>query len=554
MTALTYRNIPAIAKSYEERAKRGDIISADGFHVATAQKLYKAIVNTASIDAEKKELFVTLFSIYSGLDPKEIREKLSQKGRVTLSYRIDSKSAKHMNALAHQLLKLKVFKRFSTGDGKLHLHGLDIIQSGEARSYPYGNLLTPILGYIHKYDEQDDYTRVNGIKGIEKSYQSMLEDRTDGIKTAERDVNNYLILNKKSTLQSTQNGPDVILNIPLSLQAQAEKIVSIAQEKFGAKEVMCAVMESHTGKILMLASSNRFNPKAIRKQDYSALNTNAIEYSFEPGSVLKPIIFAKLLDNKKINPLEVINTHNGIFKIGKKTITDEHGYAYLSAENVIVHSSNIGMAQMVQKLGAIDIYQHLIDMGFTRASGLDLPYENSGFIPSVVQLNSEIYKATLSYGYGMQANFMQLLKAYNVFNNFGLMVEPKVVGGLVKQGRMVPLSNTLPEQALSEVTAERVKKILIKTVKEGTGVGAHYAGLEIGGKTGTAHIAEGGVYIRKYNSSFFGFANDDQKRYTIGVTVIEPNKHTYFAATSAVPVFFQLTKLLVELDYLHPSN
>ncbi|MGZ8556372.1 MAG: peptidoglycan D,D-transpeptidase FtsI family protein, partial [Sulfuricurvum sp.] len=75
-TAVHERDIPSIYSEEKAKAQRGTIISADGFHIATTQKLYKAVVNTRNIDPQKEELFVQLFSIYSGVDPKEIRQRL----------------------------------------------------------------------------------------------------------------------------------------------------------------------------------------------------------------------------------------------------------------------------------------------------------------------------------------------------------------------------------------------------------------------------------------------------------------------------------------------
>ena len=85
-----------------------------------------------------------------------------------------------------------------------------------------------------------------------------------------------------------------------------------------------------------------------------------------------------------------------------------------------------------------------------------------------------------------------------------------------------------------------------------TGAGTITPGIEVGGKTGTAHIAQRGKYVDKYNTSFFGFANDDKHRNTIGVTVIKP-KTNHFASKTAVPVYKQIVDLLVEFDYLHPK-
>jgi cell division protein FtsI (penicillin-binding protein 3) len=134
------------------------------------------------------------------------------------------------------------------------------------------------------------------------------------------------------------------------------------------------------------------------------------------------------------------------------------------------------------------------------------------------------------------------------------MLQPYMVENLIDMHgnirKIVPEGST---QVLSQSTAERMKSILIKTVDKGTGVGAITEGLQIGGKTGTAHIAERGKYVRKYNTSFFGFANDAKNKYTIGVTVIQP-KANHFASLTAVPVFKQIVDLMVEFDYLRPQK
>jgi cell division protein FtsI (penicillin-binding protein 3) len=552
-TALHERDIPSIFSEDTAKAQRGSIISADGFHIATTQKLYKAVVNTRNIDPDKEELFVELFSIYSGIDPVEIRQRLhTRKGSVTLSYHISPKEAMYLKTLGFELRRLGVFIEYETSSGQRVLQGLNIIESGEARRYPYGKLLTPLLGYPRKIEEEG-YTRVYGIKGLEKFFDEELNPQQNKVQKALRDVNGYLILNKQSQVKRQINGLTVKLNIPIMLQSRVETITDRIKEQLKADEIIATVMDSKTGKIIALASSNRFDPSHIRTSDYPSLNTNAIEYSYEPGSVIKPIIFALLLDRGLINPYDMVNGHNGRYTMGRKTIIDEHAFSTLSAEDVLVHSSNIGIAQLAQKLNGSEYTEGLRRFGFTHFSGIDLPYEKRGSIPSSAQLNNYLYKAITSYGYGMRANAMQLVKAFNVFNNGGKLINPMVVEALYDDnGRMIPMQVQTPLQVISPATAERMKQILIKTVNEGTGIGAKTPGLEIGGKTGTAHIAKNGKYVNSYHTSFIGFANDGTHHYTIGIAVIEP-RTVYFAAITAVPVFKSIVDLMVEEKYLKPD-
>ena len=279
-----------------------------------------------------------------------------------------------------------------------------------------------------------------------------------------------------------------------------------------------------------------------------------IEYSFEPGSVIKPITFALLLEKKLVNPYDLVNGHNGHFKIGRKVITDEHKFDWLSAENVIVHSSNIGIAQLAQKLSGYEFNEGLKSFGFSEASTPDMIYEKTGSVPSPKRLENEIYKATCSYGYGMRANLMQLMRAYSSFNNNGRMVYPKLVSSFInEQGLETKIEAYEEVQVIKSSTAARMKKILIKTVDEGTGKKAITKGIEVGGKTGTAHIVEKGRYVRKYNTAFMGLANDATRNYTIGVVVVQPKK-SQFAAQTSVPVFKKAVDIMIEDGYLTTSQ
>jgi cell division protein FtsI (penicillin-binding protein 3) len=549
-TALHQRAIPSIYSEENSKAQRGSIISADGFHIATTQKLYKAVVNTRNIDPDKEDLFIQLFSIYSGITPEEIRQRLhTRKGSVTLSYHISPKEAMYLKTLAFELRRLHVFIEYETPDGDRILQGLSIIESGEAREYPYGKLLTPLLGYPRKIEE-DGYTRVYGIKGLEKFFDEELNPQQNRTQKALRDVNGYLILNKKSDFKRQINGLNIKLNIPIALQARVEAITDRIKTQLQADEIIATVMDTKTGKILALASSNRFDPSHITKDNYSSLNTNAIEYSYEPGSVIKPVIFSLLLEQHLINPYDMVNGHGGSYTMGRKTITDEHKFNMISAEDVIVYSSNIGIAQLAQKLNGVQFTEGLKRFGFTHFSGIDLPYEKRGSVPSSAQLNNYLYKAITAYGYGMRANAMQLVKAFNVFNNGGKLVNPMVVDSLVDDnGRIIPMQVQAPIQVITPATAEQMKRILIKTVNEGTGTVAKTPGIEVGGKTGTAHIAKNGGYSNSYHTSFIGFANDGKHNYTIGIMVNNP-RTVYFASITSVPVFKAIVDMMIEEKYL----
>ena len=551
---LSKKRLPSLYISHKTRAIEGSIVTADGFHVAKSEKLYKAVINTRYLDPDKKELFIALFSIYSGIPEKKIKKRLGHKnGVVVLSYNIPQKEAQYLRQLSYELRRFHVFRSLKNPKtGVSMIQGLNIIESGESRQYPYKTALTPVIGYPRKV-EKDGYTLSKGVKGLEKRFEMELSPRADGMISGQRDVNGYILLNKESYVKEPINGLDIQLGINLGLQIRLEHMLDKMKKEEKAKEIFIAVMESRTGKVIALASSNRYLPKDIKRRDYPSLNTSAIEFSFEPGSVLKPITFSILLENHLVNPYEIVNGHNGRFKIGRKTITDEHRFKWLSAEDVIVYSSNVGMAQLAQRLSGSDFYEGLLRFGFAQKSTPDLVYEKQGSIPPAIKLENEIYKATTSYGYGMRVNLMQLVRAYSAFNNNGKRVDPYLVTNFIDNGKKIPIAHGEGERAISATTANRVKRILIKTVLKGTGKKAITPGLVVGGKTGTAHLVEKGRYVNKYNTSFLGFANDSKHRYTIGVVVRRPESN-HFAAQTAVPVFKKAVDIMIEEGFLTPAD
>ncbi|UTJ06064.1 peptidoglycan D,D-transpeptidase FtsI family protein [Arcobacter roscoffensis] len=582
-TISDYRRLPTLQSEKKELSVRGDIISADNFKIASSKKLYKASVDTRHLAKDKKELFLQLFSIYSGIPYTKLKLKLENDktpGYLVLSYNIDSRTAKNLKELAFKLRKLDVFVSRKVRGGKV-LRGLSIVESGEKRLFSYEDTLTPVIGYVRKYESEKGKTRVKGIKGLERSYNKVLNESKDGILKGNRDVLSYISFDNNSVIRKRIDGATLKLNIPLKLQKNIELTLDLHKEKLSADEIIVSVVESKTGKVLTLASSNRFNPENIKQSDIPSLNVNAIEYQFEPGSILKPISIALVMDKGRIKKDELLFAHNtkgkpnkkgeypkGRYKLGKYTIKDDHRFKkhYLSLDDIMIFSSNIGTLKYAQRLTGPEFYNGLKKFGITKETGIDLPYEREGVMPKVWQFaagddkgEDNVFKATVSYGQGMTSTFMQMIKAYTVFQNDGFMITPRIVDYLSHDGNKYKPYNKEPEKVISKKTANEIKRLLIKTVEEGTGRSAQIDGLTVAGKTGTAQIARRGKYLKKYISSFFGFVEDGNNAYTIGVTVINPNStgrywYYYYASQSAVPVFKEVTKNLIKLNYLTPKN
>ena len=564
-TSKNDRDLPSLETTKKDLAVRGNIFSADNFKIGTSQKIYSASIDTRCLDINKKELFVTLFSLYSDIPKSKILDKISKSGYVILSRTINQRVAKELKSLAYKLRRLDVFKSIKL-NGRTVLYGLNIYETGEERLYPYKDTLTPVIGFVKKNNTQNGKQKVIGVNGLEKQFNKNLNNVQDGVLKGEKDILSYILFNKNSQIIKREDGEDLKLTIPLKLQRNIELMLDRYKTEFEAKEIIVSVMESDTGKILSLASSNRYNPQSIQQEDIESLRNNAIEYNFEPGSVIKPISIALAMDKNKIKKNELFFAYNkgkknkkgeypkGKYKIKRHTIGDDHRFTknYLTLEDVVMYSSNIGTLVIANRLTGEEFYDGFKKFGLSKKTGIDLPYEAKGIIHKLYQYKAgedrnedNIYKTTDSYGQGITATFMQVLKAYTVFNNDGKIVTPYIIKNNNKQD----------VQVISEKVAKDMKRLLIKTVEDGTGRKTFIEGLEIGGKTGTANIVENGKYQRKYMSSFFGFVNDGNKKYTIGVTVNDPvNRgkkwYYYYASNSAVPVFKEITKILLKLNYL----
>ncbi|MGI7182386.1 peptidoglycan D,D-transpeptidase FtsI family protein [Campylobacter coli] len=555
------RHIPNTEKDQYSLALRGNIITKDNFTITSSRQIYRAEIDLRSINKDKFDLFLKLFQIYSGISDDEIADikKRIQKQKkrsyhFILSQNLDSKQASYLRDLAKKLYIQGFFKAFTNNLGKVETRGLSIIEHEEDRIYMSKDALTPAIGYTKMVlDPQSGILKNVGVKGLEKYYDDCLSplqnEKIQGLK----DIGGNIILNLNSLQQKKIDGCLLYLNISLKLQKSIEKAIDGRNEDLKANEIIVGVMDSKTGQILALASSRRYDPQN-RGKDLSVLNASAIEYGYEAGSVIKPFIFTTALRLGKLKTDEVINTYGGAYKLGRFTIRDDHKMDQMTMEEVIRYSSNIGMIQIAKRLSNLEIIAGLKIFKFGEKSGIDLPYEQKGEIPNSKRLR-DIEKSVLSYGYGLKTTFIQLLAAYNVFNNNGVYITPHLAEKFYQDGRFVSLEEDIKKEViLTPQAAQTMQKILIDVIEKSTGKKAITQGIIVGGKTGTARIAERQGYTsNRYNASFFGFANDTKHNYTIGVLVRNPTKpYSYYAAQSALPMFKDVVDILINEDFLTP--
>ena len=561
--------MPTLVVSKEDVAVRGNIYTAktyqdnEGYSLARSNKLYKLGFNPRSIDPSKKELFITLLEIYSGVPRYTIIEKLKSPKYQILSYKISPNVAANLRALNAKLLAYDVFREYIDEKGRvIGKMGLSVEVSGVSREYPYNDMLEPFIGYVTK-SEIGRLTMPIGVDGIENSREKILRQKQNGEVVGKRDIGFNIIQTKQAHSANREDGFSVRLGIPFSLQQKLEELLDNAKKEYQSQEIIAAILNPKNGQILAIATTNRFNPNSIREQDKPHLKIRAIAESFEPGSTIKPIIYAMLLEKKLINPTSPIDLGNGYYMLGKHTITDDTIMPQNpTIEDVLLHSSNVGMILLSNRLNGEEFYEGLRSFGLGALTGIDLPYERDGIVPSVKELSksSGTTKKSVSFGYVARVTFMQLLRAYGVFANGGYLVTPHITQSYIApDGKIyIPTARTTkPTQAISEATAKKMQSLLIKVVESGTGKAAkvEQAGIITGGKTGTAReIAQSGGYGQKHNGSFFGFVKDAQNTFVIGVVTFGASGQHYYGSQNSAPVFKKIVDILIEQGYLHTKT
>ncbi|MDR0747887.1 MAG: penicillin-binding protein 2 [Helicobacteraceae bacterium] len=514
-------------------AIRGAIVTGDNLTLAVGRRSYSAAFDGRY--AEDKELIADLSAIFLRKTKKQVMDLLNKNVRIYLARDLSTQEARNLAHLSRELDRRGAFKSFNQ-NGMWMRYGFEIAENdSSARLYPYGDLAQPILGFVQRVTG-------DGQIGLERYYDMRFNTEKNGALRALRDAGGNLIYSNAMNLAKPRHGVSLLLSLNGRLQSDLERVVDEARMLNDAQEVIAAVMESESGRILAFASSARFNAANITPESLRNAKINAIQYAFEPGSVMKPFIVALLFEDGLVGQFDLVRTYNGKFKLGQEIITDLVPKEWMSVEDVVVNSSNIGTAQLAMKLNPYKINDGLSGFGFARESGIDLPYESAGYSPGLNGYRSDVYRATAGYGYGIKTTFIQLLKAYNVFNNGGIIVTPRLIDAVF--GENAPAMESAESvRVISLNTSQKMLQILRKTVVKGGAKQAMIDGIFTAGKTGTAHIARGGVYLNDYHNSFFGFANDDMSRYTIGALVIDP-KNRHYASQTAAPIFKDAVLLL----------
>ncbi len=409
-----------------------------------------------------------------------------------------------------------------------------------SRVYPYGSLASHLLGFVDR--------KLKGVAGVEKKFDKYLTGK-DGYKYIETDAQGRIVTVNQNYSVLPQNGYNVELTIDINYQKILEEEVTRGLKKYKGKSATAIIMNPNSGEILAWTNQPDYDPANYNLYSDFERRNRAVTDTYEPGSTIKPLVMSILLEKGLASEHEIINTDNGKYKVRGATIRDAHKFKKLSVTEIISHSSNIGIAKLSDRIDDETFYKYLRDYGFGNLTSIDLPGEAAGQLKKPRNY-SKLSKKFISFGYEIAVTPIQLLTAYCALVNGGELLQPYVVKKIKdNRGNIVEeFSKKRIRKIISANTSERVVKMMKETVETGTAVEAKLAGIEVGGKTGTAQRLLNNKYSSKdYNSSFIGFFPADNPQYVILVLVSSPEIGKYGGKVAA-PIFRNIAARIVDSD------
>jgi len=428
----------------------------------------------------------------------------------------------------------------------LELAGIEFVPERK-RFYPNKTLASQALGFTGL----DGY----GLEGIEFAYDRYLRG-TDSNQMVYKDALGQ-VFDKRQSAASLNTGHNIILTIDRTIQYIAESALEESVNEFSARSGMAIVMDPQTGAILAMAHVPLFNPNAYMDFNKELWRNRAITDPFEPGSTMKIFSAAAAIESGDIKAHDIFFCENGAYKIGRNVVHDIKKHGWLSLQQIIKYSSNIGAVKISEKLGRKRLHAMYRKFGFGAKTGIDSPGETTGSLMPYKRWTT-VDTGAISFGYGVAVSALQMVTAASAIANDGVLMKPYFVQAITDQNHE-PLKQFQPQKVrrvISIQTARTVRAIMKTVTNEGgTGVNAALDGYTVCGKTGTARkLDESGIYSKsKYMASFIGFTPAEKPRLAIVVVIDEP-QGAYYGGTVAAPVFRRVARETLHYLNIPPES
>ena len=537
---------------------RGIITDRNGVVLANNYSAYTLEITPAKIEGKVDEVIdeLSLFIDITSRDRKRFRRRMEETKRFE-SIVLKSK------------LTDEEVARFTVQ--RYRFPGVEV-QARMFRQYPLGEVAAHAIGYIGRISQKDidrlpeeeetNYqgTTHYGKEGIEKSYERVLHGVT-GYEEMEVSASGKAV--RTLSTRSTVPGNNLVLSIDIELQR-------VVEEAFGKRRGALVAMDPATGEILAYVSKPAFDPNlfvdGIDQQNWDELNTSInrplvnrpIRGAYPPGSTYKPFMALAALELGYRTPQAAISDP-GYFLYGNHRFRDDKvgGHGIVDMYKSIVQSCDTYYYILASEMGVDTMHDFMKQFGFGEQTGIDLPHERKGILPST-EWKRNAYRnpnqkkwyagETISLGIGQGYNTftpLQLAYATAILVNNGSAARPHLVKEIedgVTHERKPVVTETIRLE-LKQENIEVVKRAMAGVVKEGTAARVFGgAGYVSGGKTGTAQVIGIGKN-EKYNAAALAEHKRDHALYTAFAPVDNPKivialivENAGFGASAAAPI------------------
>lgn len=407
-----------------------------------------------------------------------------------------------------------------------------VLKAESRRMYPLAEEASQLIGFT-------DVDDIHGSEGIERSFDSLLIGK-NGRQVIRKDARGNVIENIRDEKQ--YDPQDVVLSIDEELQSMVYGEIKKAVQENNAESSTAVLVDVQTGEVLAMANAPSFNPNKRDSFRPELMRNRAITDTFEPGSTVKPLVVLTALQNGATYRGEIINTRP--FTVNGHTIRDVAPRESLSLTGILQKSSNIGVSRLALRMPSTALVDTYSKVGFGKDTGLGLG-EQRGTNGDRKRW-SDIERATMAYGYGLNVTPLQLARAYATLGSFGIYrplsitrVDPPVIG----------------ERVLPEKTTREVVHMMESVAQKGEGgQQAMIDGYRVAVKTGTARKLEKGQYVKKYLAYTAGLAPASNPRFALVVLINEPKAGKYYGGAVSAPLFSKIMGYTLKAKNIKPDN
>ncbi|MDO8338083.1 MAG: penicillin-binding protein 2 [Microcella sp.] len=414
-----------------------------------------------------------------------------------------------------------------------------------ARAYPNGQVAGNLVGFLGTDGPQT---------GLELSADECLA-ATDGTSTYERGADGVRLPGTTVVEQEPVDGGTLELTIDSDVQWFAQQAIAEQASAVGADWATAFVVRVADGAVVAAADWPTVDPNDVNGTPADNLGARSFTAPYEPGSTIKALTFAALLDEGITQPLERFTVPGRYSTILNYTIGDAwaHGDLPLTTAGILMNSSNVGTSMVVERTSLEQRAEMLQRFGLDEPTGVGFLGEEGGDIQDPASIDGHS-AFTQMFGQGMTATSAQVASAYQAIANGGVHMPLTLVAGCRHDdGSMTMQPTGAGERILSEQAADTTVSILESVVTDGfLSSQLSIPGYRVAAKTGTAEVAENGRYGGQRIVSLAGMAPADDPQFVVVVTLARPD--TMKTSAAAAPTFRSIMTQVLKSFRVPPST